>query len=74
MLSATRPPTVESASTTSSTVAVLRVTRRVRPTSPSLLTTVMSGARPAAEPASMVTVRENDWAGPRPTTRAGTSA
>ena len=27
-----------------------------------------------AEPASMVTVRENDCAGPMPTTRAGTSA
>ena len=48
----------------SSTVAVLRRGRTTRPTSPSALTTVMSGARPASVPASMVTVREKDCAGP----------
>ena len=45
-----------------------------RPTRPSLLSTVMSGWTPALVPASMVTVRVNDWAGPIATTRAGTSA
>ncbi len=74
MLSPTRPPTTESASTISSTVAVVLVTRSTRPTSPSLLSTVMSGGMPAREPASMVTVRENDCDGPSPTTRAGTRA
>ena len=74
MLRPTRPPTVESASTTSSTVAVVEVTRRIRPTRPWPLTTVMSGASPARLPASMVTVRENDCAGPIAITRAGTSA
>jgi hypothetical protein len=59
---------------TSSTVAVERVTRRIRPTSPSLLRTVMSGRIPAFDPASMVAVREKDWLGPIPTTRAGTRA
>ena len=39
-------------------------TRSTRPTRPSLLSTVMSGWTPASEPASMVTVRENDWDGP----------
>ena len=74
MLSPTRPPTTDSASTTSSTVAVELVTRRTRPTSPSLLRTVMSGWTPAREPASMVTVCEKDWDGPSPTTREGTRA
>ena len=74
MLCPTRPPTTESASTMSSTVAVVLVTRSTRPTSPSLFRTVMSGRMPAREPASMVTVRENDWDGPSPTTRAGTRA
>ena len=74
MLSPTRPPTTDSPSTTSSTVAVERVTRSTRPTSPSLLMTVMSGRMPASEPASMVAVREKDWLGPSPTTRAGTRA
>ena len=64
MLAPTRPPTTDSVSTISSTVAVVRVTRSTRPTSPSAFSTVWSGRTPAAEPASMVTVRENDWAGP----------
>ncbi len=34
----------------------------------------MSGLMPDWEPASMVTVRENDCDGPSPTTRAGTRA
>ena len=74
MLSPMRPPTTDSASITSSTVAVVLVTRSTRPTSPSALTTVWSGWTPAAEPASMVTVREKDCEAPTPTTRAGTSA
>ena len=32
------------------------------------------GPDPGSEPASMVTVREKDWRGPSPTTRAGTRA
>ena len=59
-----RPPTTDWESTISSTVAVVGVTRRTRPTSPWSLSTVWSGWTPAAEPASIVTVRENDWAGP----------
>ncbi len=74
MLEPTRPPTIESVSVTSRTVAVVRVTRSTRPTRPSLLTTVMSGPTPAREPASMVTVLLKDCDGPTATTRAGTSA
>ena len=48
----------------SRTVAVWLVTSMTRPTRPSALTTVMSGRRPASEPASMVTVLEKDWAEP----------
>ena len=57
-------PTLDTQSTTSRTVAVVRVTRSTRPTSPSSFSTVWSGLTPASEPASMVTVLENDWAGP----------
>ena len=74
MLEPSRPPTTDSWSTSSSTVAVDRSARTTRPTSPSLLSTVMSGRTPARVPASMVTVRENDCAGPIATTRAGTRA
>ena len=63
-LEPSRAPTTDSWSTTSSTVAVPRSARITRPTSPSLLSTVMSGWMPELVPASMVTVRENDWAGP----------
>ena len=69
-----RPPTTDSWSTMSSTVAVVRSARTTRPTRPSLLSTVMSGWMPEEVPASMVTVRVNDWAGPIATTRAGTRA
>ena len=51
-------------STTSSTVAVVPVTRRTRPTRPSLLRRSCPGGCPARVPASMVTVREKDCAGP----------
>ena len=74
MLDPSRPPTTDSWSTSSSTVAVERSARSTRPTRPSLLSTVMSGRTPEVVPASMVTVRENDCAGPIATTRAGTSA
>ena len=50
------------------------VTRRTRPTRPSLLTTVMSGPTPAADPASMVIVKLCDWRDPTATTRDGTRA
>ena len=74
MLDPSRPPTTESWSTSSSTVAVERSARTTRPTRPSLLSTVMSAVTPARVPASIVTVRPNDCAGPIATTRAGTSA
>ena len=74
MLLPSRPPTTDSRSTSSSTVAVERSARSTRPTRPSLLSTVMSGCTPEERPASMVTVREKDCAGPTATTRAGTSA
>ena len=64
MLVPTRPPTTDSVSTISSTVAVVGVTRSTRPTRPSSFSTVWSGRTPASEPASTVTVRENDCAGP----------
>jgi hypothetical protein len=57
-----------------STVAVVRLARTTRPTRPSALTTVESGFTPASVPASMVTARVKDCAGPIPTTRDGTSA
>ena len=63
-LSSTLPPTTDSVSTISSTVAVVGVTRRTRPTRPSSSSTVWSGRTPASDPASTVTVREKDCAGP----------
>ena len=59
-----RPPTVESRSMISSTVAVVADAAITRPTRPSALTTVRSGTTPSSVPASIVTVREKDWAGP----------
>ena len=73
MLLPIRPPTTESASRISRIVAVVRVARITRPTSPSLLSTVMSAVTPARVPASIVTVRENDWLEPTAMTWAGTS-
>src|SRR4051794_17167965 len=74
LLEPRRPPTTESVSRMSSTSAVDRVALMTRPTSPSLLSTVMSLCTPEEVPASMVTVREKDCIGPMPTTRDATSA
>ncbi len=74
LLEPSRPPTTESVSRMSSTLAVLRVALITRPTRPSLFSTVMSLRTPEVVPASMVTVRENDCIGPMPTTRAATRA
>ena len=68
-----RPPTTESVSRISSTLAVERVAA-MTPTSPSLFSTVMSLRMPEEVPALIVTVREKDCIGPIPTIAATTSA
>ncbi len=63
-------PTVKSGSLASNTVEVLGPTVVTRPTSPSPLMTVMSRLMPSRSPTSRVTVQENPWAAPIPTTWA----
>ena len=69
---ASRPPTVDVASTMSRTVAVVGDTETTRPTSPLPLITDISTSMPSPEPASMVTVQANPCAGPTAITWAGT--
>ena len=59
-----RTPTDDSGSIASRTVEVVGPDVLTRPTSPSPLSTVMSGRTPSRVPASIVTVHENVCAAP----------
>ena len=75
MFEPSRPPTTESWSTSSSTVAVRAVgADHAADEAVVVEHGHVGGGRRSVVPASMVTVRENDCAGPIATTRAGTSA
>ena len=68
-----RAPIADSGSAASSTVDVTGPTLVTRPTSPSPLRTVMSGARPSRLPASTVAVQSKVCPEPTAITRAGTT-